>query len=83
MIVRSCRSDFALFAHLMSDGSGSHCKMMSENPRQNNIFIPHVTANVSVAPFVSTTMDVPYPNDFTYILKTLSKSEYAASFKTM
>ena len=50
----------------MSDGSGSHCKMMSESPRQFNIFTPHVTSNVSVA----TTLDVPYPNDFTYMLKT-------------
>ena len=48
----------------MSDGPGSHCEMMSENPRQINIVTPHVTANVSVAP-----VDVPYPNDFTYMLK--------------
>ena len=32
----------------MSDGSGSHCKMMSESPRQFNMFTLHVTANVSV-----------------------------------
>ena len=54
----------------MSDGSGSHCKMMSESPRQFNIFSPHLTVHVSVAPFVSTTVDVLYPNDFTYMLKT-------------
>ena len=29
--------------------------MVSESSRQLNIFTPHVTANVSVAPFVSTT----------------------------
>ena len=54
---------------LTSDGSGSHCKMMSENPGQFNTFTPHVTTNVSVATFVSTTVDVPYQNDFTYVLK--------------
>ena len=41
--------------------------MMSESPRQFNIFTLHVTANVMVEPFVSTTVDVPYPNDFTYM----------------
>ena len=68
--------------HLVSDGSGWHCEVVSESPRQFNIFIHHVTANVSVAPLVSTTVDVPYPNDFTYMLKTFSPSEAAASFKT-
>ena len=69
----------------MSDGSGSHCKMMSESPRQFNIFTLHVTANVSVEPFVSTTVDVPYPNNFTYMLNTFSPSEAATaatSFET-
>ena len=64
MTVRSGRLDFTLSAHLMSVSSGSHCKRMSESPRHFSIFIHHVTANVSVAPFVSTTVDVPYPNDF-------------------
>ena len=68
-------------AHLMSDGSRSHCKMMSESPRQFNIFTLNVTADVSVALFVTTTVDVPYPNDFTYMLKTFSPSEAATSFK--
>ena len=38
--------------------------MMSESPRQVNISTLHVIENVSVALFVSTTVDVPYPNDF-------------------
>ena len=63
----------------MSDGSGSHCKMMSESPRQFNIFTLHVTANVSVPPFVSTTVGVPYPNDFTKMLQTFSPSDAAVS----
>ena len=49
----------------MSDGFGSQCKMMSESFRQFNIFPLHVTAHASVAPFDSTTVDVPYTNDFT------------------
>ena len=60
----------------------SHCKTTSESPKQFNIFTPHVTANVSVAPFVSTTVDVPCPNDFTYMLNTFSPPEAATSFKT-
>ena len=66
----------------MSDGSGSHCRMMSESPRKFSIFTAHVTANVSVAPFVSTTVDLPYPNDFTYMLNTLNPSEDATSYET-
>ena len=66
----------------MSDGSWSHCKMMSESTRQFNIFTPHVTANVSVSPFVSTTVDVPYPNDFTHMPNTFSPLEAATCFKT-
>ena len=69
-------------AHFMSDVSGSHCKMVSESPGQFNIFTLHVTANVSVAPFVSTTVDDPYPNDFTYMLRTFSPSDAAVSFNT-
>ena len=65
----------------MGDGSGPHCKLMSKSPRQFNIFTPHVTANVSVAPLVSTTVDVPYPNDFTYTLKTFRPSDAAVSFR--
>ena len=38
--------------------------MMSESPRQFNICTHHVAANASVAPFVSTTEDVPHPKDF-------------------
>ena len=43
--------------------------MMSECARQFNIFTHHVIANVSFAPFVSTTVDVPYPDDFTHIAR--------------
>ena len=70
MTVRSRRLDFTLSAHLMSYVSGSHCKMMSESPRPLNIFTPH------------TTVDVPYRNDFTYMLKAFSPSDAAASFRT-
>ena len=45
---------------------------------QFSIFIPNVIANVSVAPFVSTTQTY----DFTYMLKTFSPSDAAVSFKT-
>ena len=57
--------------------------MMSQSPRHFNIFTLHVTANVSVAPFVSTTVDVPYPEDFTYMHKSCSPSESAVSCKNM
>ena len=80
MTVRSCRLDLTLSAHLMSDGSGSHCRMMPESPRQFNIFTAHTTANVSVAPFISTTVDMPYPNVFTYMLSTFNPSAAATSF---
>ena len=40
----------------MSDGSGSHCRMMSESPSQFFIFTAHIVANVSVGPFSSTTV---------------------------
>ena len=65
----------------MSDGSGSHCKMMSESPTQFNTFTPNVTVNVSVALYVPTTVHVPYTNDFTYMLDNCSSSEAATSFK--
>ena len=55
--------------------------MMSESPKQFNIFSHHVTANVSVARFVSTTVDVPYPNDFTYMLKTFQSVGGCNSFQ--
>ena len=82
MTVRSWRVDFTLSARFMSGGSGSHRKMMSESPRQFNIFTLHITANLSVAPFVSTTVDVPYLNDFIYMLNTFSQSEAVTSFET-
>ena len=37
MTVRSDRLDLTLSAYLMSDGSGSHCRMTSESPRKFNI----------------------------------------------
>ena len=73
---------FRTFCHLMSDGSGSHCNMMSGSPRQFNIFSLHVIANVSVALFFSIIVDVSYPNDFTCMLKMCSPSEAATSFRT-
>ena len=42
MTVRSARLDLTLSAHLMSDGSGSHCRMMSESPREFNIFTARI-----------------------------------------
>ena len=51
MTVRSDRLDLTLSAHLMSDGSGSHCGMMSESPRKFIIFTAHIVANMSVALF--------------------------------
>ena len=64
------RSNVSPSAHLMSDGSGSHCITMPESPRQLDIFTPDITANVSVLPFVLTLVEVPYSFDFTYILNT-------------
>ena len=82
MAVRSCRLDLTLSAHLMSDGSGSHCRMMSESPKQFNIFTAHTAANVSAAPFISTTVDIPYPNVLKYILSTFSPPVAATSCNT-
>ena len=72
MTVLSVRLDLTLSAHLMSDGSGSHCRMMSESPRKFSIFTAHIVANMSVGPIVSTTVDMPYPNVLTYMLSTFS-----------
>ena len=82
MTVRSGRLDLTLSAHLMSDGSGSHCRMISESPRQFNIFTAHTIANVSVALCISTTVDMPYPNVLTYMLSTFSPIVAATSFNT-
>ena len=49
------------------------------SPRQLNIFIAHIVANVSVGPFISITVDVPYPNPLTYMLSTFSPPVAAAS----
>ena len=64
MTVRSGRFDFAPSAHIVSDGSGSHCKMLSESTRQISIFTTHVIANVSVAPFVSNNSGCAVPKRF-------------------
>ena len=63
-----------LSAHLVSDGSGSHC------PRKVNIFTVHIVANMSVELFISTTVDMPYPNVLTYMLSILSPLVPATSF---
>ena len=80
MTVRSCRLDLTLSSDLLGDVSGSHCRMMSKSPRQFNIFTAHTTANVSVAPFISKTVDMQYPNVFTFMLSTFSPSVDATSF---
>ena len=50
MTVLSDLLDLAFSAHLMSDGSGSQCRMMSESPRKFNIFdCPHCCERVCYA----------------------------------
>ena len=80
MTVHSVLLDLTLSTHFMSDGSGSHCRMMSESQRKFNIFTAHIVVNMSVGPFVSTTVDMPYPNVLTYMLSTFSLSVPATSF---
>ena len=80
MTVRYDRLDLTLSAHLMSDGSGSHCRTTSESPRKFNIVTAHITANVSVGPHISSTEDMPYPNVLTYMLSTFSPLVAATSF---
>ena len=80
MTVLSVRLDLTLSAHFMSDGSGSHCRMMSESHWKFSIFTAHIVANMSVGPFVSTTVDMPYPNVLTYMLSTFSPPVPATSF---
>ena len=80
MTVRSIRLDLTLSAHFMSNGSGSHCRMMSDNPMKFNIYTAHIVANMSVGHFVSTTVDMPYPNVLTYMLSTFSPPVPATSF---
>ena len=47
MTVRSDHLDLTLSAHLMSDGSGSHSRMMPESPRKfNNFHCPHCCERV-------------------------------------
>ena len=81
MTVLSVLSDLTLSAHFMSDGSGSHCKMMSESPRKFNIFTAQVVAYLSVGPFVSTTVDMPYPNVLTYMLKHFQSTSARSIFQ--
>ena len=80
MTVLSVLLDLTLSPHFMSDGSESHCKMMSESPRKFNIFTAHIVAYMSVGPFVSTTVDMPYPYVLTYMLSTYSPPVPAVSF---
>ena len=80
MTVLSAHLDLTLSAHFMSDGSGSHDRMMSESPRKFTFFTAHIVANVSVGPFVSATVDMPYPNVLTYMLSTFSPPVPATSF---
>ena len=68
MTVLSVLLDLTFSSHFMSDGSGSHCRMMYESPRKFSIFTAHIVANMSVGPFVSTIVDMPYPNVLTYML---------------
>ena len=74
MTVLSVRLGLTLSAHFMSD------RMMSESPRIFSIFTAHIVANMSVGPFVSTTVDMPYPNVLTYLLSTFSPPVPAISF---
>ena len=80
MTVLCVLSDLTLSAHFVSDGSGSHCRMMSESPKKLSIFSAHIVANMSVGLFVSTTVDMPYPNVLTYMLSTFSPPVPATSF---
>ena len=80
MTVRSDRLDLTLSAHLMSGVSRSHCRMTSESPKKFNIFTVHSVANVSVGPFISTTVDTTYPKVLTYMLSTFNPPVAATSF---
>ena len=80
MLVLSVLLDLTLSAHFMSDGSGSHCRMMSGSLKKFNTFTAHFVANMSVGPFVSTTVDMSYPNVLTYMLSTFSPPVPATSF---
>ena len=51
MTVLSVRLDLTLSAHFVSDGSGSHCRMMSEGPRKFSIFTAHIVANIVCCAF--------------------------------
>ena len=47
MTVRSVLLDLTLSAHFLSDGSGSHCRMMSESPKEIQHFhCPHCCEHV-------------------------------------
>ena len=50
--------------------------------QDTSTFTTHVIANMSVAPFVSTTVEVPYPTDGTYLLNIFSPSGASTSFTT-
>ena len=62
----SVRLDLTLSAHFMSDGSRSHCRMMSESQRKFTFFTAHIVATMSVGHFFSTTVDMPFLNVLTF-----------------
>ena len=80
MTVLSVLLDLTLSAHFVNYRSKSHCKMMSENPKEFNIFTAQVVALLSVGPFLSTTVDMPYPNVLTHMLSTFNPPVPAVSF---
>ena len=46
MTVLAVLLDLTLSAHFMSDGSGSHCRMMSESPEIQHFHCPHCCIHV-------------------------------------
>ena len=79
MTVLSVLLDLTLSAHFMSDGSGSHCRMMSESPRKFNIFTAHIVAHMLGLSFQKL-WTCRIPNVLTYMLSTFSPPVPAASF---
>ena len=82
MTVRSGRLDLTLSAHfdVMSDGSGSHCRMIVRVAKKFNIFYcPHCCERVFYS-FISATVDMLYPTVLTYMLSTFSPPVPATSF---
>ena len=78
MTARFGRLDLTLSAHLMNDGSGSHCRMMSASPWMFNILLLTLLRTCLLGVFISTTVDKP--NVLTYMLSTFSPPVPATSF---